>query len=219
MTVLHPPAAGARRSRLITRHTLREEKRRLNILLVEDNPVNRAVAVRMLERRGHKVTVAHTGREALDLSRARPFEVALMDLQMPERGGLEATAAIRERERATGKHLPIVAMTAHAMKGDRERCLAAGMDGYLAKPIQAKDLFEVIDGVLSQKPLKEGARQARRGACGMKILIAEDDPVSRRVLEATLLKWGYEVTTTSTGTEAWAGLNAPGAPRLAILDW
>src|SRR5438093_1681173 len=157
MTVLHPPAAGARRSRLITRHTLREEKRRLNILLVEDNPVNRAVAVRMLERRGHKVTVAHTGREALDLSRARPFEVALMDLQMPEMGGLEATAAIRERERATGKHLPIVAMTAHAMKGDRERCLAAGMDGYLAKPIQAKDLFEVIDGVLSQKPPAENA--------------------------------------------------------------
>ncbi len=157
MTVLHPPAAGARRSRLITRHTLREEKRRLRILLVEDNPVNRAVAVRMLGRRGHKVTVAHTGREALDLTRAHPFEVALMDLQMPEMGGLEATAAIRERERTTGKHLPIVAMTAHAMKGDRERCLAAGMDGYLAKPIQAKDLFEAIDGVLSQKPLEENA--------------------------------------------------------------
>src|SRR5205809_1494258 len=78
-----------------------------------------------------------------------------MDLQMPEMGGLEATAAIRERERTTGKHLPIVAMTAHAMKGDRERCLAAGMDGYLSKPIQAKDLFEVMDGVLSQKPLLE----------------------------------------------------------------
>ncbi len=155
MTVLHPPAAGARRSRLITRHTLREEKRRLRILLVEDNPVNRAVAARMLERRGHKVTIAHTGREALDLTRARAFEVALMDLQMPEMGGLEATAAIRERERTTGKHLKIVAMTAHAMKGDRERCLAAGMDGYLAKPIQAKDLFEVLDGVLSQKPLEE----------------------------------------------------------------
>jgi len=155
MTVLHPPAAGARRSRLITRHTLREEKRRLSILLVEDNPVNRAVAVRMLERRGHKVTLAHTGREALDLARAHAFQVALMDLQMPEMGGLEATAAIRERERTTGKHLPIVAMTAHAMKGDRERCLAAGMDGYLAKPIQAKDLFDVIDGVLSRNPPEE----------------------------------------------------------------
>jgi CheY-like chemotaxis protein len=157
MTVLHPQAAGTRRSRLITRHTLREEKRRLRILLVEDNPVNRAVATRMLERQGHKVTAALTGRAALDLTRAQSFDVALMDLQMPEMGGLEATEAIRERERTTGKHLPIVAMTAHAMKGDRERCLAAGMDGYLSKPIQAKDLAEAIDAALSPTSLNAAA--------------------------------------------------------------
>jgi two-component system, sensor histidine kinase and response regulator len=159
MTVLSPRARGARRDRLITRHTLREARRRLRVLLVEDNRVNRAVAVRLLERRGHTVTIARTGREALDLTRSRPFDVALMDLQMPEMGGLEATAAIRERERGTGKHLPIVAMTAHAMKGDRERCLLGGMDGYVAKPIRAEDLFETIDSVMKHPDAEAGGQR------------------------------------------------------------
>jgi len=163
MTVLSPPAPGRRRDRLITRHTLREERRRLRVLLVEDNRVNRAVAVRLLERRGHSVTIARTGREALDLTRTRPFDVALMDLQMPEMGGLEATAAIRHREQVTGKHLSIIAMTAHAMKGDRERCLVAGMDGYVAKPIQADDLFQTIDSVLSRSPLEASAERPSAG--------------------------------------------------------
>jgi two-component system sensor histidine kinase/response regulator len=153
MTVLAPKATE-RPNRLITRHSLREEKRRLRVLLVEDNPVNRAVAVRMLERRGHTVTVATGGREAVEMSGKRPFDVALMDLQMPEMGGLEATAAIRERERSTGKRLPIVAMTAHAMKSDRERCLRAGMDGYVSKPIQAASLFEAIESILSTPPIE-----------------------------------------------------------------
>jgi PAS domain S-box-containing protein len=170
MTVLKPPAAGRWRDRLITRHSLREERRRLRVLLVEDNPVNRAVAARMLERRGAVVSVARTGREGVELAGTRTFDLALMDLQMPEMGGFEATAAIRKRERTTGKRLAIIAMTAHAMKGDREKCLVAGMDGYLAKPIRANDLFETIDTVLNRPPGQEPAARrpnapvpARRG--------------------------------------------------------
>ncbi len=109
--------------------------RALRVLLAEDNVVNQRVAVGLLTNRGHAVTVAHNGREALAALERNAFDVVLMDVQMPEMGGLEATAAIRERERKTGGHVRILAMTAHAMNGDRERCLAAGMDGYLTKPI------------------------------------------------------------------------------------
>ncbi|VTR94283.1 signal transduction histidine kinase : PAS domain S-box OS=Singulisphaera acidiphila (strain ATCC BAA-1392 / DSM 18658 / VKM B-2454 / MOB10) GN=Sinac_7544 PE=4 SV=1: HAMP: PAS_9: HisKA: HATPase_c: Response_reg: Response_reg: Hpt [Gemmata massiliana] len=122
--------------------------RPLNILLAEDNPVNQKLAVTVLEKSGHTVTVAPNGRVALDLSGARPFDVILMDLQMPEMGGLEATGAIRERETRTGAHQPIVAMTAHAMKGDADRCLAAGMDGYVSKPVQFEQLNRVLAQVL-----------------------------------------------------------------------
>ena len=121
--------------------------RPLRILLAEDNPVNQRLALKLLEKRGHTVSVANNGREALEvLERARweGFDVVLMDVQMPEMDGLEATASIRARERATGRHLPIIAMTAHAMKGDKERCLEAGMDGYVSKPVRAKDLFDEI---------------------------------------------------------------------------
>ncbi len=151
MTVLRPSAAGDRRERLLTRHTLREKKRSVRVLLVEDNPVNRAVALRLLERAGHTVTIARNGREAVDRVRAEAFDVVLMDVQMPEMGGFEATGLIREREKTTGGHLPVIAMTAHAMKGDRERCLAAGMDGYVSKPIQPAELFEAIDGLARTK--------------------------------------------------------------------
>jgi two-component system, sensor histidine kinase and response regulator len=104
--------------------------------------------VGMLERAGHQATVAANGREVLALLERGAFDVVLMDVQMPEMDGLEATAAIRDRERATGGHLPIVALTAHAMKGDAERCLEAGMDAYLAKPLQPRELLAAIDGVL-----------------------------------------------------------------------
>ncbi|HEX5482182.1 MAG TPA: response regulator, partial [Terriglobia bacterium] len=117
----------------------------LHILLAEDNPVNQQLALRLLEKRGHSVTLAQNGREALALLGHHVFDLVLMDVQMPEMNGFEAAAAIREQEHKTGGHIPIVAMTAHAMKGDEERCLAAGMDGYIAKPIQAKLLFEAID--------------------------------------------------------------------------
>ena len=119
--------------------------RGLHILLAEDGVVNQKVAVSLLEQRGHKVMVANNGREALAALDSESFDVVLMDIQMPTMDGYEATTTIREKEKATGGHIPIIAMTAHAMKGDRERCLEAGMDGYIAKPIRAKDLYETIE--------------------------------------------------------------------------
>jgi len=108
------------------------------------NSLTAALARRMLEKAGHSVVVAGNGRQALRLLEEQPFDLVFMDLQMPEMGGLEATAAIRDREKRTGEHIPIVAMTAHAMTGDRERCLSAGMDGYLSKPIQGAALLELV---------------------------------------------------------------------------
>jgi len=115
------------------------------ILLVEDNVVNQQVASSLLTRRGHHVTVVPDGRQALDRLEHETFDLVLMDLQMPVMGGLDATVEIRQRERATGQHVRIVAMTAHALKSDRERCLAAGMDGYLSKPIDPFVLFAVVE--------------------------------------------------------------------------
>jgi CheY-like chemotaxis protein len=116
------------------------------ILLAEDNTINQVVAVRLLERRGHRVTVAASGREAVAAWQREPFDLVLMDVQMPEMDGFEATAAIRGAEAGTGRRLPIFALTAHAMKGDAERCRDAGMDGHLAKPIRPADLYAVVDG-------------------------------------------------------------------------
>jgi two-component system sensor histidine kinase/response regulator len=117
----------------------------VRVLLAEDNPVNQRVAARLLTKRGHRVTVANNGREALDALERAVFDIVLMDVQMPGMGGFEATAAIRERERRDGGRVRIVAMTAHALKGDRERCLAAGMDGYLAKPVDRLELFAAVE--------------------------------------------------------------------------
>jgi PAS domain S-box-containing protein len=116
----------------------------LRVLVVEDNPVNQRLATRLLEKRGNKVVVAGNGREALAILGTETLDLVLMDVQMPEMDGFEATAAIRQNERATGAHIPIIAMTAHAMKGDRERCLERGMDGYVSKPILRQELFEAI---------------------------------------------------------------------------
>jgi CheY-like chemotaxis protein/nitrogen-specific signal transduction histidine kinase len=142
---------------LVTRHSLREARTSRRILLVEDNSVNQLVARRMLEKTGHIVTVANNGREALDILEAASFEgfaCVLMDVQMPELDGFEATALIRERERHTpGVHLPIIAMTAHTMKGDAARCIAAGMDAYVSKPIHPDTLFEVIQPYVSAQGL------------------------------------------------------------------
>jgi two-component system sensor histidine kinase/response regulator len=116
----------------------------MDILLAEDNVVNQRVALHVLEKEGHRVVVANSGAEVLKALDQSDFDAVLMDVQMPEMGGFEATAKIRERERGSGLHVPIIAMTAHAMSGDRERCLEAGMDDYISKPIRATALIELL---------------------------------------------------------------------------
>jgi CheY-like chemotaxis protein len=136
-----------------------EGQRKLRVLVVEDSAVNRQLIVRLLEKRGHTSEVAANGREAMAiLERAGlgSFDLVLMDVQMPEMDGFEATAAIREREKACGIHLPIIALTAYALQGDLERCLAAGMDGYLPKPVRAGELFSAVEG-LSELTTEGGA--------------------------------------------------------------
>jgi len=127
------------------------EIKNLWVLLAEDNVVNQTIAVRVLEKHGHVVTVAENGQAALHACGAQTFDLILMDIQMPGMDGLEATAAIRKKEIATGAHMPIIAMTAHALKGDRERCLAAGMDGYVSKPIRTVELFAAIENVMQDR--------------------------------------------------------------------
>jgi CheY-like chemotaxis protein len=122
----------------------------LRILLAEDSLVNQRLAVAILEKQGHQVTVAGDGQAAMEALRAGPFDLVLMDVEMPTMDGLETAAAIRQRERERGGHIPIIAMTAHAMKGDRERCLEAGMDDYVSKPIRTGDLFQKIAEVLAR---------------------------------------------------------------------
>ncbi len=125
-----------------------EPARPLRVLLAEDGLVNQRVAAGLLQRRGHTVVVANNGREAVEALQKEPFDLVLMDVQMPEMDGLEATALIRERERATGGHVPIIATTADAMEGDRQRCLDAGMDAYLSKPIRADALYAAVEAIL-----------------------------------------------------------------------
>ena len=141
--------------------------RTLRVLLAEDNPVNQRLVVKLMEKQGHTVVVAGNGKEALAALEGGQFHVVLMDVQMPEMGGFEAVGIIREREKATGAHIPIIAMTAHALKGDRERCLQAGMDAYVSKPIQSRLLFEAIasvvpvtaaDVTMGEKPVPAKAR-------------------------------------------------------------
>lgn len=133
-----------------------ETGRSLRILLAEDNVINQKLASRTLENRGHSVTIAHNGREVLAALAAQRFDVVLMDVQMPEIDGFEATAELRKREFATGGHTPIVAMTAHAMKGDRERCINAGMDEYICKPVRPAELFAAIEKVTFSESSNSG---------------------------------------------------------------
>jgi len=148
-------------SPLATRHTLQENQHRARILLAEDNAVNQTLAVRVLEKRGYAVRVAGDGRAAVDAFEREQFDVVLMDIQMPGMDGFEATAAIRKREQLTGGHIPIIAMTAHALKGDQELCLSAGMDDYVSKPIRTSELISKIETALTNRvslPLKHEIR-------------------------------------------------------------
>jgi two-component system sensor histidine kinase/response regulator len=141
------PRPDAQPMQVITRHTLRESRIPLRVLLAEDNLVNQRVAVRLLEKEGHTVVVAGDGAKALEALERQAFDLILMDVQMPVMDGVETTAAIRKLEQSNGAHIPIVAMTAHAMAGDRQKFLSLGMDGYVSKPIHSRDLFDVIENV------------------------------------------------------------------------
>ena len=139
---------------LITRFSLANAQKAgpsLRILVAEDNAVNQKLIARLLEKRGHNVKIAANGREALGALEQGTFDLVLMDLQMPEMDGFEATDELRKREKLSALHTSVIALTAHAMKGDRERCLNAGMDGYLSKPIRAKELDDVLEGYIKQR--------------------------------------------------------------------
>jgi len=153
MTALHVPHREPTPACIGEPYSPPEVERYLRILLAEDNPINQTLATRMLEKQGHTVVVVGDGRGVLDALAHHTFDLVLMDVQMPVMDGLTATAIIRGQEQQTGGHLPIVAMTAHAMKGDAERCLAAGMDGYLSKPIMADELYATIAKTLSHGPI------------------------------------------------------------------
>ena len=139
-----------KKTALVTRHSLREDRHRTRILLAEDNAVNQTLAVRLLEKRGYLVTTVNDGHQALIALDRAEFDVVLMDIQMPQMDGLEATAEIRRREIRTGRHVPVIAMTAHALKSDEERCIEAGMDAYISKPIRTAELFATIERVLEK---------------------------------------------------------------------
>ncbi|HZE94865.1 MAG TPA: response regulator, partial [Gemmatimonadales bacterium] len=156
-TVLAAAPGEAGTPQVVTRHTIAESRRTLRVLLAEDNPVNQQVAVAMLVKRGHEVHVSSNGREAVDAVRERDYDIVLMDIQMPEMDGFEATRAIRATTK--GKDLPIVGLTAHALSGERERCLAQGMTEYLAKPFRAHELFALVEGT-AERPASAPAAPA-----------------------------------------------------------
>jgi CheY-like chemotaxis protein len=147
---------------VLTRNGLLEQRpaaQHLNILLAEDNLINQKLAVRLLQKRGHTVTVANNGREALDTIEKTPFDLVMMDVQMPEMDGFQATIELRRRERGSGGRTPVVAMTALAMKGDKERCLQAGMDAYLSKPIRPEELDRVLESYTSTGTAKPASAE------------------------------------------------------------
>jgi signal transduction histidine kinase/CheY-like chemotaxis protein/HPt (histidine-containing phosphotransfer) domain-containing protein len=186
--IARPAAATARKD---GRFALTDDDQRVRILLAEDNVVNQQVALGLLRRRGHQVTVVADGREAIARLEQEQFDLVLMDLQMPVMGGLEATAAIREREKSAGGHIRIVAMTAHAMSTDRDRCLAAGMDGYVSKPFDPTTLFAIVEQHDGQQgtPIVEAPAAGADAAFDERALrhrLSEDDDLLRNVVSMFL---------------------------------
>jgi CheY-like chemotaxis protein len=185
----------------------------LRILLAEDSPVNQKLAIALLEGCGHQVVVAQNGQEAVAATESQSFDLILMDVQMPEMDGLEATAAIRNRERSVGTRIPIIAMTAYALKGDRERFLAAGMDGYVAKPIQVEALFDAIDALFPGRQTRTALRSAEPVSWTEALQALRGDQVLlRSLVEAGLEEIPHLMTTLR---EAVTGHDGPGLHRAA----
>jgi CheY-like chemotaxis protein/HPt (histidine-containing phosphotransfer) domain-containing protein len=161
----------------------------LQVLLAEDNPVNQTLAMKILERLGHKVQVVNNGKEAIERAQGEEFDLILMDVQMPEMDGLEATTAIRSAEVGTGKHLPIVAMTAHAMKGDREKCLSAGMDEYLSKPIRIDELKQAISRAAQKRHMGQSFQHSPFRAIGQLELLLDSVMGDRALLAEMAELW------------------------------
>jgi len=162
---------------LISCRSLPDGQRKLRILLAEDNSINQLLAARLIEKRGHVVTVVNNGREALTALEKASFDAVLMDVQMPEMDGFDATAEIRKKETGTGEHLPIIAMTAHNMTGDRERCLAAGMDSYVSKPIRPEELFKEIYAYAQPPgPQRSSAALIKETSPGLPVEVAAAEP-------------------------------------------
>jgi PAS domain S-box-containing protein len=177
---------------------IQASERSLRVLLAEDNPVNQTLAMRILEKLGHKVQVANNGKEVLGRFQTEEFDLILMDVQMPEMDGLEATTAIRAAESGTEKHVPIVAMTAHAMKGDREKCLGAGMDGYLSKPIRIDELKQAMSEVKKTPNMAQSAEQNSFRAIGQLELLLESVMGDRALLTEMAELWLADSTKQET---------------------
>jgi CheY-like chemotaxis protein/methyl-accepting chemotaxis protein len=223
--------------------------RPLRILLAEDNYLNQKLAITLLERQGHSVILAENGIATLEALEQGRFDLVLMDVQMPEMSGLEATRAIREKERTAGGHIPIIALTARALAEDAPRCYEAGMDDYVTKPINRQLLFEAIhrtigtdslaesdssgmvgaerpaadaerSGTITEQPAVPAPRVRLRipGGETKDVLIAEDNPASRQLLESLLRSWGFRVLAAENGNQAWQQFGEH-APPLIILDW
>ncbi len=188
-TILGGDTGRLSRVPVVTRHSMREARQRLRVLLAEDNEVNRIVAVTKLQKRGHEVAVVKDGLEAVKAYESSEFDVVLMDIQMPIMDGFQAAALIRERQAATGRRVPIIALTAHAMKGDRERCLQAGMDDYITKPFKTDELIRAVEA----GPTRISPSEVR--ASGAPVLNSDalwERVDGDRALVRTLVKTYYE---------------------------
>ncbi len=211
---------GFQSDEMITRHWLRERRRSLQVLLAEDSPINQKLAVRLLARRGHDVTVVDDGRKAVDAFRESDFDIVLMDIQMPELDGFASTAEIRKLEEGSNSRVPIVALTAHAMAGDEARCLEAGMDAYVSKPFRPEELFVTVEQMAAGAKVAEPAVGQDPDQVGYVVFDREqaiaqygDDPEFLREIVGVLLD---EMTTLlEEGEAARAARNADALARTA----